>query len=58
MLKNLEYHSTEEKGQAWVEDGFSYVVNANCPLCGRSRLKDVLLIQACISSLTIESRSF
>ena len=46
LKKHFEQHSMEEKGQAWVEEGLSYVVDDTCPLCGRSPLKDLPLIQA------------
>lgn len=46
LTKHIQDHSMEKKGQAWVEEGLSYVVGDTCPLCGRSSLEDLPLIQA------------
>ena len=52
-LKNhMNNHNMKAKGQAWVQEGLSYVVDDMCPLCGRSPFNELSLVQAFRSLLS------
>lgn len=46
MAKHFARHGMEQRGQAWVGEGLSYVADDTCPLCGRGDFEGLPLIQA------------
>lgn len=46
LVAHLERHQMSEGGEQWVAEGVEYIVDDQCPFCGRSGLEALPLVQA------------
>jgi wobble nucleotide-excising tRNase len=46
LVAHLERHHMQEGGEQWVAEGVGYIVDDQCPFCGRSGLNALPLVQA------------
>jgi len=46
LVAHLERHHMQEHGEQWVAEGVGYIIDDQCPFCGRSGLDALPLVRA------------